>query len=240
MGNVTVYIPGGGTVVTGGPQNTRPGNAGRPVCYIASETGIKFALPFAPVETSHSGWAARHNSTDRTGRAPLVRFVGDSLPEASFDALLANEDGSDVETLVSNLKKLSTGAQRISISGLPDLEGQTWRLKSLSLNVSERTKMNKIRVATASLGFISASDVTLTTTALPKNTGPLTGGQSSPQKAPPAPTARTCVVKAGDTLWGIARAYYGAGEKWATIASANSGLIRDPNRIQPGWTLIIP
>jgi hypothetical protein len=38
---------------------------------------------------------------------------------------------------------------------------------------------------------------------------------------PPSPAARTHVVKAGETLWGLAARYYGDGHSWQTLAKRN-------------------
>lgn len=54
----------------------------------------------------------------------------------------------------------------------------------------------------------------------------------------PAPTPRTYTVVPGDTLWGIAVAYYGDGTRYPEIAEANG--IGNPNLIFPGQTFIIP
>ena len=47
-------------------------------------------------------------------------------------------------------------------------------------------------------------------------------------------------VKAGDTLWGIARDFYAAGRDWPILEQANSGQIADENLIFPGMELLIP
>ena len=51
---------------------------------------------------------------------------------------------------------------------------------------------------------------------------------------------RTYTVKSGDTLSKIAKQFYGKETDWKKIQSANSDLIRDPDKIQAGWTLRIP
>ena len=65
------------------------------------------------------------------------------------------------------------------------------------------------------------------------------GGSSS--TAPPStPTTRTYTVQKGDTLWKIAKEVYGKGSDWHRIHEANKDVIKDPDLIQPGWTLRIP
>ena len=51
---------------------------------------------------------------------------------------------------------------------------------------------------------------------------------------------RSYTVKAGDTLSKIAKEMYGDASKWKQIQAVNADLIRDADKIQPGWTLNIP
>ena len=51
---------------------------------------------------------------------------------------------------------------------------------------------------------------------------------------------KTYTVKSGDTLWGIAKRFYGSGAKYTTIYNANKGKIKNPNLIYPGQVLKIP
>lgn len=50
---------------------------------------------------------------------------------------------------------------------------------------------------------------------------------------------KTHVVKRGDTLWGLAKKYYGNGALYQRIVSANPK-IKNPNLIIDGWELVIP
>lgn len=48
------------------------------------------------------------------------------------------------------------------------------------------------------------------------------------------------IVKKGDTLWSIAKKYYGNGTKYTKIYEANKSKIKNPSMIQPGQKLVIP
>lgn len=50
------------------------------------------------------------------------------------------------------------------------------------------------------------------------------------------------VVKEGDTLWKIAEAHYGAGQggQYEKIFEANRDVLKDPDVIRPGQSLVIP
>ena len=50
---------------------------------------------------------------------------------------------------------------------------------------------------------------------------------------------KTHTVQSGDTLWAIAKKYYGNGGQYTKIASANPD-IKNPNLIYPGQVLSIP
>ncbi|MDE2312368.1 MAG: LysM peptidoglycan-binding domain-containing protein, partial [Patescibacteria group bacterium] len=47
-------------------------------------------------------------------------------------------------------------------------------------------------------------------------------------------------VKKGDTLWGIAKKYYGDGRQWRKIIAANSKQVKSPKSLKVGTVLIIP
>jgi hypothetical protein len=54
-------------------------------------------------------------------------------------------------------------------------------------------------------------------------------------------TGRTVVVRAGDTLWSIAAAHLGAGDRWPEVYALNRGRIgADPDLIVPGLRLRLP
>lgn len=58
---------------------------------------------------------------------------------------------------------------------------------------------------------------------------------------PPAETVgRTYTVVRGDSLWKIAKQFYGNGAEYTKIANANADKIKNPNLIYPGQVLTIP
>lgn len=48
------------------------------------------------------------------------------------------------------------------------------------------------------------------------------------------------IIRGGDNLWTIARRVYGEGVRYTTIYQANTGQIRDPDRIYPGQVFDLP
>lgn len=69
----------------------------------------------------------------------------------------------------------------------------------------------------------------------------------SAAKATNAPTttknpkaSKTYTVKSGDSLWVIAKKFYGNGAKYTMIYNSNKSKIKNPNLIYPGQVLTIP
>ena len=69
----------------------------------------------------------------------------------------------------------------------------------------------------------------------------------TPGTTPPATTARpatgtaqTYTMKQGDTLYSLARRFYGDGKLWTRIADANKDTVRDITAIPVGTVLTIP
>ena len=57
----------------------------------------------------------------------------------------------------------------------------------------------------------------------------------------PEPTEnQSYTVKSGDSLWNIAKKFYGDGSKYTAIYNANKDKITNPNLIYPGQVLTIP
>jgi len=74
----------------------------------------------------------------------------------------------------------------------------------------------------------------------------LLGGEASPAvvrdplRPAPVETARTHVVRDGETLSQIAAATLGSSKRWPELVAANTDRISDPDRVRPGTELRIP
>lgn len=69
---------------------------------------------------------------------------------------------------------------------------------------------------------------------------PAGGGTGTPAAGAAASGERTHTVGPSDSLWSIARKYYGRGAQWRVIYEANRDVIKDPDRPPSGAVLRIP
>jgi len=91
-----------------------------------------------------------------------------------------------------------------------------------------------------SISFVNAKSLTVresTTSPAPSLANTPPADYVRPEPPPP----RTHTVVRGDTLWGIAQRYLGAGHRYPEIHAANRDVIgANPNRIFPGQVFTIP
>lgn len=103
-------------------------------------------------------------------------------------------------------------------------------------------------VAVHQLSAVAPSGTTSSTVTTHQPPAPVTAPAVVPPPAPPlaapadpAVAGTTHHVQPGDDLWSLAERYYGHGREWRRIAAANPRLLTGgPDRLQPGWRLLIP
>jgi nucleoid-associated protein YgaU len=65
-------------------------------------------------------------------------------------------------------------------------------------------------------------------------------GESATTDASTGETARFYVIQKGDTLYAVAKEFYGNGMKYPQLFEANREVIEDPDKIYPGQKIRIP
>lgn len=77
-------------------------------------------------------------------------------------------------------------------------------------------------------------------TVVTTQTGSVAKATNAPTTTKNPKASKTYTVKSGDSLWAIAKKFYGNGAKYMTIYNANKSKIKNPNLIYPGQVLTIP
>lgn len=103
------------------------------------------------------------------------------------------------------------------------------------LDVSVEIKLKQYRDYNTKTVIIKNSAINKTNTAQKK-----TAVVKNKRETSNSPSTKTYTVKKGDTLWGIAKKYYGDGAKYTQIYNANKSKIKDPNLIYIGQVFTIP
>lgn len=202
--------------------------------YLASESGkLVLAVDFAPRSIDYNGFAHDWSQADRSGREPLLLHKGTPLESMAFSFLMTDryDHQAPQTSKVYRLREITRTFERVVVRYSPTEQG-LWRITELSLSSELRSAAtDEITRGTVSLTLTRASDP-----------APAVGPISRNPPPPPTPpkVGRTHTVVKGDTLWDIARRYYGNGALWPRVYDANRGAIRDPHWIYPGQKFVVP
>jgi nucleoid-associated protein YgaU len=60
------------------------------------------------------------------------------------------------------------------------------------------------------------------------------------ESRPAGPSTRRHTVREGDTLYSLARHYYGDGDRFIDLYRANRPALKGPDELEPGTVLVIP
>lgn len=202
--------------------------------YLYSESGkLAFAVDIAPREIEYGGMPMDWASADRSGNTPLLLHKSMPLRTMSFSFTLTDKiDMQAPQTSkVTQLQQMGRSFERFLVRFSPTEQG-LWRITDLKVTSQLRTAAtDEIARATVTIQLTEASDPA-------PAVGPVS--RPAPPAAPPSAGGRTYRVVKGDTLWAIAKRYYGAGTSWPRIFDANRNLIKDPHWIYPAQVFTIP
>lgn len=146
------------------------------------------------------------------------------MSKGSFDGISQDFAGfaDSVKKEIAELSKL-------------DVSNMVYSFKGAFDDMNDIAKAPAVSMTSGKVGSSGVSSTVETSTPAKTTPAPSTGGTKTPPKET---QKRYYTVKGGDTLWDIAKAYYGNALKWTTIAQANG--IPDQRKLQIGHKLLIP
>jgi nucleoid-associated protein YgaU len=156
--------------------------------------------------------------------------------ETKAPSQVLKENGVDPSKL-----KFAFGSDgTVTVSGQVAKEADKARIRELLLGMPGIRKVaQELSVATAAASAPVPAESTSAPATKPA-AAPGPAAEAGSADAGAAPAANTYTVQPGDTLWKIAKQFYGEGNAYLKIFEANKGLLKDPDHIYPGQELVIP
>jgi nucleoid-associated protein YgaU len=223
---------------TGGATRDAATTAGaRRMSLLTESGGLVLSVDVAPRKIEFGGLAHNWAEAERSGTTPLLLHSGTPLETMTFEFLVTDKLDmlAPQGATLTRLREIARTGERVLVR-YSSAEAGLWRIVEASYSSDLREPDgNEVTRATASVSLKRASDAAVAL-------GPVMRPPPPPPPPPKPPPPRTHTVRKGDTLWDIARKYYGpnAGPSWPRIFDANRSKIKDPHWIYPGQVFVIP
>lgn len=180
---------------------------------------------------------ATHSEHPRDGKKPWLEFSNPGLDEVTFTIIADAQFQVKPKSIEKKLQKYKNeGAAKYLTLGGSKVGSNPFVITKMS--DAYKTIMWNGRVQSITM------DITLKEkpTAHKKKK---TASKKNDKKTKTAKSAKKAsydiyTVKKGDSLWKIAKKYYGSGGKYTKIYNANKNQIKNPNLIRVGMKLKIP
>jgi len=211
--------------------------------YFTLRNGRRIRCDRLP-QTVTWGEVATITAIDRQGRKPITRKTSPGLRTLSFTQVVGNRYSSrewDCEEDLSKVLYISRSGAPFRISGAASPLEQTtwWQAVGCSVLITHRTSQN--RASRAEIEWELQEYVEDNAKAMkpspPKRKTPV---KTTPGKSKTSTTARTYVVRSGDSLWKISARLLGRGDRWREIYNLNRSTVRNPNVLRVGQKLKVP
>lgn len=210
-----------------------------PAFVITSHVGNKLILPRAPRVTEFSNIGQNWSESERAGRESVMRRTSKKTREFSIDIELGVRDPRlTVMYQLRNLEHFAETVKPVKVS-YTDRETGYYYITDFSYSITGRRESdNEPNRASVSMTFKRAVTEKIKVGALKSPPKPKPKKKPKPKPKPKKSKVRTHKMKKGDTLWDLARKYYGNPYKWKKLADANK--IKNVRRIPIGKVIKIP
>ena len=189
--------------------------------------------------------SVRYATHERHNTHALTEFTGIDPDRFSFDILLTAEMGVDPLKEVVKIWDYERDGEALGlVIGGKAYGKYRWNIKNHETKIEYTDKngdMYAVEVSVELLEYLKGEDQNTSgaapaTAPAPAATDTGGGGESGGGSG-----GTTYTVKKGDTLWTLAKKFYGSGADYTKIYEANKDTIgKNPNLIYPGQTFTIP
>ena len=160
---------------------------------------------------------------------PITDNVKPDAKVLSITGEIVKADKTPAKTIISSLEDFSKNGKYVKYVGRNTMANalivdfQTGHTNKISGGCTFTMQIKEVRIAKTAY-VAQGNKVTGKVTQVKKNTT----------------SQKYHTVKKGDTLWGIAKKYYGNGAQYTKIYNANKNIIKNPNLIYVGQKFLIP
>lgn len=210
------------------------GSLGKIKFYVRDAHGRPEILSFSGMTRESS---AKYEEHPVNGKKAFVEFVGPELDQISMTIVAREEFGVSPHEVQKQLHAYKNkGTVCTFMLGGRKIGAYKWVITNLSdayqtVSVNGRVTQMSFSVTLKEYKYRKKKKTTAKKITSIKKTG---------LKTPKTKSYDTYEIKKGDTLWGLAKRFYGDGSKYTKIYNANKGTIKNPNIIQIGWVIKIP
>ena len=163
---------------------------------------------------------------------PITDNVKPEAKTLSITGVIVKADNTPAKTIVSSLESYHQKGKYIKYVGRNSMSNalitrfDTGYTNQIAGGCTFSMEIKQVRIAKAA--YVAKGNK-------------VTGKQTQVTKKTTTTTKkRYHTVKKGDTLWGIAKKYYGNGAQYKKIYNANKSKIKNPNLIYVGQKFLIP
>ncbi len=162
---------------------------------------------------------------------PITDNIKPEAKVLSITGEIVKADNTPAKTIISSLEDFSKNGKYVEYVGRNTMSNalitsfQTGHTNKISGGCTFTMQIKEVRIAK---------------TAYVAQGNKVTGKQTQVTKKTATTAKKYHTVKKGDTLYGIAKKYYGKGAQYTKIFNANKGTIKNANLIYVGQKILIP
>lgn len=183
------------------------------------------------VTETKSGWG-KHTYNGKTGWSSL-QYAKKVDSSTSNDSKYSDETSLEGDVVLREPKPKIKAKKGVTLQGLGSKISGLYYVERVKHTFTPSGYKQTLTVTRSWKGESMKNGSTNT------SSNSSTSNQTKPQVQPQV-TTKTYTIKKGDTLWAIAKKYYGNGSQYTKIYNANKDKISNPNKIYPGQVIKIP
>lgn len=229
------------------------GHFGKIDFYVKTKKGKPRMQSFDEMKWNTSINVEEHK---RQGKKPLLEVTGKNSDEITMEIYFMAQYGVNPWKKLLLLRKYNLESKVFPLGiGGRRVGSFKWLITNVSNNLKTFYKNGKVTEVMASVTFKEypykkGNSKKKKMIKSPKKKTAIKDGlvasSSNTEKKKNKRVYTRYVIKAGDTLWGLAKKYYGSGSKYSKIYNANKkkakgfNVISDPDKLTIGWVIKIP